>query len=146
MKKTEATMQHWFSNAYIKFFKDAKKNRKKLMQQRNTDFHTSIFCHQKKLSFLLIQESYLVQRCHTYLETHLFNFEKKRWKKLTQPCNTDFRTHIPNFLKKQKKQKKTDATTQHWFSHISILPLLNFEKKRWKKLKQPRNTDFRTHI
>ena len=34
-----------------KIFQRRKKNRKKLTQQRNTDFHTSIFCHQKKTEF-----------------------------------------------------------------------------------------------
>ena len=79
-EKTDATTQHWFSHIKI--------------------------LPPKKLSFLLIQETFLMQQCHTDLETHPWNFQNKRWKKLTQPCNTDFRTHISNFLRKKKKAEK----------------------------------------
>ena len=98
-------------------------------------------------------------------------FWKKRWKKLTQPRNTDFRTHISNFLKRQKKTEKltqqcnTDFHTsilfhqknwvsslcRHLISCINATQILRrtykiLKKKSWKRLKQPRNTDFRTHI
>ena len=100
MKKTDATTQHCF--------------------------HTSIFCHQKKLSFFHIQESYLVQRCHTYLEAHLFNFEKKKMKKAEFPLYTGSFHH---------------AT----MPHICWNAPIKFWAKRWKILTQPRNTYFRTH-
>ena len=63
-----------------------------------------------------------MQQCNTVIETHPWNFGEKSWKGVTQQRNTDFLTQISNFLKKVKKAEKADATTQHWFSHINILP------------------------
>ena len=105
IKKADATTQHWFSNAYIWFIqiqeKKMKKNEKSwrnhatlifkrisnfLKKQKKTEKADATTEHwfsyiyslpPKKLSFLLMQESYLMQQCHTYLETHLLNFEKK---------------------------------------------------------------------
>ena len=96
---------------------------------------------------------------------------KKNWKKLKQPRNTDFQTNISNFLRKKKKlktltqQRNTDFHTsifsnqKSWvsFLYISLFSCNNatlilkrtykiLKKKSWKRLKQPRNTDFRTHI
>ena len=53
-EKADATTQHWFSHIHI--------------------------LAPKRLSFLLIHESSLMQQCNTELETHLWNFWKKSWK------------------------------------------------------------------
>ena len=106
MKKADATMQHWFSNAYIKFLEKEEKSWKRLTQQRNTDFHTSRFYHQKSwVSFL-------------YKSLFSCNNATLIWKRTCK-------------ILREKKLKRGEATTQHWFLNAYI-QFFKEEEKSWK--------------
>ena len=145
-----------------KIFKEAKKNEKKLTQQRNTDFHTSLFCHQKKLIFLLIQKSYLMQRCHTYLETYLLKFWKKDEKSWCNHATLIFE-RIYKIFKEAKKMKKNwrnnatlifthlySATKKSWVSSLYRSPILcndatHILKRTYLILKKKDEKSWRNH-
>ena len=110
-------MQHWFSNAYIKFFEKEEKSWKRLTQQRNTDFHTSRFYYQKswvsflyrslfscniatlilKRTYQILKKKTEIGRCNhaTWVFERIyliFEERRKKLKRLTQQRNTDFHT------------------------------------------------------
>ena len=150
-----------FEHIYHFFFKAEKR----LSQQRNIDCHTSLFYHQKSWKGV-------TQQRNTYFRTHI-SFFLKSWEKaekadatmqhwflhinilppkklrfllmhessLMQQCNIQLEPHLWNFG--EKKLKRGDATTQHWFSNTYINFFLKAEK-RLKRLMQQRNTDFHT--
>ena len=121
MKKADTTTQHWFSNTYIKFFKEAKKKAEKTDATMQHWFSHIYILPPNKAEFPLYTGSF-----HHATMPHIFwnapiKFWAKRWKILTQPRNTYFRTHITNFLTKLKKTEKADTTMQHCFlMHILI--------------------------
>ena len=171
MKKADATMQHWFSNAYIKFFEKEEKSWKRLTQQRNTDFHTSRFYYQKswvsflyrslfscniatlilKRTYQILKKKTEIGRCNhaTWVFERIyliFEERRKKLKRLTQQRNTDF--HTSRFY---HQKSWVSFLYKSLFSCNNATLILKrtykiLRKKNWKGVKQPRNTDFRTHI
>ena len=164
-------MQHWFSNAYIKFFEKEEKSWKRLTQQRNTDFHTSRFYYQKswvsflyrslfscniatlilKRTYQILKKKTEIGRCNhaTWVFERIyliFEERRKKLKRLTQQCNTDF--HTSRFYH-QKSWVSFLYKSLVSCSNATLILKRTYDilrKKRWKKVTQPRNTDFRTHI